>query len=515
MQIQARHTRDDSSLDPRRWIALGVVLLATFMGVMDMFIVNVAIPSIQKSLHADFSQVQLVIAGYTLAYSVGLVTGGRLGDVIGRKRMFLIGTAAFTLTSLAAGLSPDASVLIVFRVLQGLAAAVMLPQVTSIIQVSFPPVERNTAFSYFGAVNGLSSIVGQIIGGLLLRGDVLHLGWRAVFMVNIPIGVISLVMAASVLRETEADEQAKNKLDVIGALLLGVAVFLLVNPLAELSSSGWNGISDLQIVFAVVFSALFVAYERRLERQGILALVPFRLFRFGAFRSGLLIRFFFATGISPLFFCLAFYLQVGVALSPLQSGLVFCALAVGFTITSLVAKWMLPKLWGRVLVIGGIGETIGVVCLIAVVASNGGPHIALLVLALLLFGLGEGLVASPINPIALLGIPRADVGAASGVLLTLQAAAGALGVAVIGTVFLDIAKTARATSGAWHVLHAYGQAFAVMLLIMVALNVFMIGLSRRLPRSQAAAESVGENDETVVQRQGHDESMVVGRDQAE
>src|ERR671937_668645 len=181
-------------LNPRRWLALGVVLIAVFMQLMDISIVNVAIPSIQRDLDASYSQVQWVLAGYQLAFAVVLITGGRLGDIFGRKRLFLLGMTGFTLASALCGLAQNPEMLIGSRVVQGLAGAMMFPQVLSVIQVTFPPRERGTAFGVFGAVVGLATIAGPLVGGLLIQGNLLGLDWRPIFLVNVPIGVAALTL---------------------------------------------------------------------------------------------------------------------------------------------------------------------------------------------------------------------------------------------------------------------------------------------------------------------------------
>ena len=228
---------ENLSIDPRRWWALVVVLAATLMSIIDSSIVNVAIPSIQLELHTNTAQIQLVVVGYILAYAVGLVTGGRLGDMLGRKRMFQLGMLGFALASLVCGLAPNPIILILFRVIQGLGSALMVPQVISIIQVSFLPKEKPVAFSMYGAVVGFASVFGQILGGLLIGSNFMDFGWRNVFLVNVPIGVIALIASVPLVRESYAS--GTKKLDMIGVGLLTLGLVLLTYPLSTGEDAGW------------------------------------------------------------------------------------------------------------------------------------------------------------------------------------------------------------------------------------------------------------------------------------
>lgn len=475
--------------DPRRWIALAIVLFASFMGVVDSFIVYVSAPSIGRSLHANFGQLQLIIAGYTLTYGVGLVTGGRLGDIVGRKRVFQIGVAAFTMTSVASASAPNASWLIAFRFLQGLAAAAMLPQAISLIQVTFPQNERNRAFGVFGAVNGSASIAGQIMGGLLLRANVFGLGWRAIFMVNVPIGVVGFGLAAAVLQEMphRAGER-RSRLDVVGVVVLGSAVFLMIFPLTRHSTSAWDAASTGEVIIAAALVIVFMLHEARLERRRALPLVPLRLFRHRSYRNGLVLRLFFAAGSSAIFLGLAFYLQAGAGLSPLASAYEFTGLGVGFVASCLYAKRLLPRLWGGVVVLGGITNAVGL-SLVAVIAAEGGPRqLGPLEIGLIIFGVGQGFIATAINPVALFGLKSDDAGAASGVLMTVQTIAASIGVATLGTLFISIAAGAGGKVGALQRLHHYGRGLEILAFLVAGIALIVGGIARILPRSFDSAK---------------------------
>ncbi len=491
-------------VDPRRWLSLGVLLFASFMGVVDSFIVNVSAPSIERALHASFGQIQLVIASYTLAYGVGLVTGGRLGDIIGRKKMFQIGTAAFTATSLASALAPNPSVLIAFRVLQGLSAAAMLPQVISLIQVSFPSRERPRAFGIFGAVNGSSAVAGQVIGGLLLRANIANLGWRTVFLVNIPVGVLSLIVSSIVVSDRPGARGGRRpRLDIGGVALLGPAVFFVIYPLARESSDGWSLYSSLEVVLAAALFVSFWLYEARAEGR-IDPLVPLHLFAVRSFRNGLFARAAFSAGASTMFLCLSFYLQQGIGFSPLSSAAIFVFLGAGYVSSSLITRRLLPRFWARIMVYAGLGQIVSLTFLALVVTMGGGRHLVLLVIALCLFGSMQGLISTSNNPIGLHGLQPADAGAASGVLLTTQTVFSSIGVAVIGTIYIGVVHAyGRGPFSGLARLHHYGHAFEVALEVMIGLTLALSAISATMPRSLKEADASSARDARVMQKVVH------------
>ena len=223
--------------DPRRWLTLVILLLAAFMNLLDVSIVNIAIPSIQRGLHASYADVQWALAGYTLAYALVLITGGRLGDTFGRKRLFLIGVAGFTIMSALCGAATGPGMLIGCRVAQGAMGAIMVPQVLAVIQVIFPPHERIKALAGFGVTAGLGTISGPLIGGLLIQHDLLGLGWRSIFLINVPVGLITLVASSVLVRESRSANPPK--LDPVGVALIRAALLLLLYPLVQGRQFGW------------------------------------------------------------------------------------------------------------------------------------------------------------------------------------------------------------------------------------------------------------------------------------
>ncbi|MFC4907269.1 MFS transporter [Actinomadura gamaensis] len=413
----------------RRWIALAGILLATFMGLLDVNIVTVAIPSVQHDLHATFGEVQFVAAGYTLAYAVELVTGGRLGDRHGRRRTFLTGVALFVLASVACAAAPSVLFLIAARVVQGLAAAVMLPQVLSIIQDAFTGPARATALGAYGATIGLASIAGQIVGGALLAWNPLDLGWRSAFLVNVPFGAVALLVAGRTVRESHG---ARARTDLIGAAVLALAlVALLLPPVLEAS----RAVLAAGLALGAVLLAVFVRIERRQSDP----LVPPRLLAQRRIVRGLLTVLAFYAGNAGFFLLLAYHLQAGLGRTPLQSGLIFAPLGVGFAVTSLAGRRFAALTSGAVLAGAGLSAVPAVVLTVPQHSQ-----VAWLLPALTLCGAGQGLVAAPLIGKVLEGVDPADAGAASGVLLTATQIANAAGVALVGGLF---ARTLGAAPG--------------------------------------------------------------------
>ncbi|TQS25420.1 MFS transporter [Microbispora sp. KK1-11] len=421
--------RAEAAVGTRQWIALASVLLATFMGLLDGSIVTVAVPSIQDDLNASFGEAQLVIAGYTLAYAVGLVTGGRLGDLYGRRRLFTAGVAAFVAASATCALAPTAPVLIGTRVLQGLAAAVMLPQVLSIIQASFAGPARKTALGMYGATVGLAAISGQIVGGGLLTWNLLDLGWRAAFLVNVPAGVLAVAVARRTVAESHGP---RTRLDLAGAVLLAAALAGLLLP-AALGWPAWGWAPA--VAGAAALAAFWFA-----ERGRAYALVPLRLL--GRVVPGLLTVLAFYAGNAGFFLLLAYHLQAGLGLSPLAGALVFAPLGIGFAAASVAGRRSGRIVTGAALMTLSL---LGVVVVALMVPRSG--QVAWLVPALALSGIGEGLVAAPLIGAVLAQVAPSDAGAAGGILLTATQVANACGVTLIGGLFAAVLGGAPGTAG--------------------------------------------------------------------
>jgi EmrB/QacA subfamily drug resistance transporter len=429
--------RAPGGADPRRWVALAVVLTAGFMQLVDISIVNVAIPSIQRDLDATYAEIQWVLAGYQLAFAVMLITGGRLGDIFGRKRLFMAGMAGFTLASALCGLAQSPGMLIGSRVLQGLMGAVMFPQILSVIQVTFPPRERATAFGLFGATIGLATITGPLVGGLLIDADLMGLGWRPIFLVNVPIGVAALAVASRYLVESRAPRALR--LDPGGVAIVTAGLLLLVYPLVQGRELDWPLWTFLSMAAAVPVLAGFAVYERRKKALDGSPLVDPDLFRERGFVAGLAVAGIFFMGIPAFFLTFSLWLQIGLGFTALHSGLTGIPFAVGSALASTASVRLAPSLGRRILSAGCLLLVAGMAGLIWTVGRyDGAVHSWQLLPALLVCGLGLGSVVAPLVNIVLAGIRGQDAGAASGVLSTVQQVGGAVGVAVIGVVFFGL-----------------------------------------------------------------------------
>jgi EmrB/QacA subfamily drug resistance transporter len=424
-------------LDPRRWLALGVVLIAVFMQLMDISIVNVAIPSIQRDLDASYSQVQWVLAGYQLAFAVVLITGGRLGDIYGRKRLFLIGVSGFTIASALCGFAPSPVMLVGSRILQGAMGALMFPQALAVTQVEFPQRERGAAFGVTGAVIGLATISGPLLGGLLIAGNLFGLDWRPIFLVNLPLGVLAVAAALVLLRESKAE--GALRLDPGGVAIVSVALLMLVYPLVEGRDLGWPAWTFLLMAASLPVFTAFALYERRKTRRDNSPLVVLGLFGERAFVSGLLLNLVFFSGVAAFFLTFSLFLQIGLGFTALHSGLTTIPFSVGTAVGSAVSVRLAPRLGRSILSLGCLLLVAGMLAVIATI-SRYGEHIHSwqLLPALVICGLGLGLTIPPLINVILAGISGRNAGSASGVLSTTQQVGGALGVAIIGVIFFGL-----------------------------------------------------------------------------
>lgn len=424
----------DGELDPRRWVVLAVILTATFMVLLDISIVNVAIPSIQRNLHATYGQVQFVIALYSLPYALVLITGGRLGDIFGRKRLFIVGVSGFTLASALCGLAQSPEMLIISRVVQGTFAALMYPQVLSITQITFPPRERATAFALFGAIIGIGSITGPLLGGLLIQANLFDLEWRPIFLVNLPVGIGSVVAAWMLLRESKA--QHANRLDPIGVLIVSVGLFLLIYPLIEGRDAGWPLWAFVSMALSLPVLVLFLVFERGKTAREDSPLVDMHLFSNRAFVAGILISLLLLSGVGSFFLTFSLYMQIGLGFTALHAGLTTVPFALGSMVSSGLSARLLPRMGKRILSLGASIVIVGIVLLIAVIHVVGTDITSLKLAApLLVTGFGFGFIVAPLVNIVLAGVDPHSAGSASGVLTTMQQIGSAMGIALVGVIF--------------------------------------------------------------------------------
>jgi EmrB/QacA subfamily drug resistance transporter len=422
--------------DPGRWASLAVVLTGAFLAALDFFIVNVSIPAIRTSLKATFAEVQLIIASYGLTYAVLLISGGRLGDIYGRRKMFVWGVTSFTAASLLCGIAPSPILLIAARALQGVSGALLFPQVLSIIQVTFPLRERATAFGFFGTVIGLSSFAGNAIGGVLVSADVWHLGWRPIFLINLPIGLLTVLFAEKFVKESSSPKA--RRLDLGGVAILSVALSLLLYPLIQGRESGWPPWAFICLIAFIPTLLIFVRFERQVTARGGSPLVELSLFHNRVFVIGLCSGVCFFRGAATFFLISTIFLQNGLGYSPRQAGLTFLWFAIAFLGSSLASVRVQPKLGSRIINLGVMFMISGLASLLWVSWSRGAALTSFnLAPVLLIYGTGQGFVMPTLINTILMNIKGHDAGSASGVLTTVQQASFATGVAVIGTVFFS------------------------------------------------------------------------------
>jgi MFS family permease len=433
----SRQVRTASAPPVLGGLGLFTVLLGAALPLIDFFIVNVALPTIGRDLAASESVLELVVSGYGLAYAVLLVLGGRLGDLFGRRRLFLGGMAAFGLTSLACGLAPTAWTLVAARVAQGAASAAMLPQVLATIQAATSGQRRAKAMGLYGATAGLSMVAGQILGGVLVAADIAGTGWRSVFLVNVPVVVLGLVLAARAVPETRS--QNPEPVDGPGTVLLAASLLALLAPLTEGRSAGWPLWTWLSLAAFPFVAAAFYAVERRADRLGRTPLVPPSLFQLVSLRRGLVLIVPFAIGFSGFMFVIAVALQRGAGLGPVQAGLALAPMAVVFFFVSLAGPRLAAKYGTRVVTAGAVIQALGV-GLMALTAWRSWPDLGLVELlpGAAVAGAGQALQLPVIFRIVLSEIPTARAGVGSGVMVTIQQSALALGVATLGTLFLSL-----------------------------------------------------------------------------
>ncbi|MFH8350347.1 MFS transporter [Streptomyces sp. NPDC018045] len=463
-------------------IALAVVLVASFMELLDATIITVAAPAIAEGLGAGEATLQWTVAGYTLALGAGLITGGRVGDQFGRRRVFLIGLAAFAVTSSACALAPDPAVLVATRVAQGLAGGLMVPQVFGIIRSSFAPAARAKAFGAYGAVLGLASVAGPLLGGVLVDADAFGLGWRTIFWVNVPVAAVGLVLGVRFLPESHTTGRAR--LDLPGAALAATAAVSVLLPLVQGHEWGWPWWSFALLALAVPVTVLFLGRERRLVTRGGQPVLDPGLLRVRAFSSGLAASALFFGAIGSFFLLLSLYLQYGTGRSALSAGAVILPYAVGSTLTSGVGVQLAPRIGRLLLVTGSLVLAASQLLLLLVVRGGAEPSYWHLAWPLFIGGLGLGLTSPSLVNVVLAGVPARDAGAAGGVLTTVGQIGNAIGVAVLGVGFfstLDETSAAGAPP-----LTAYGDALSSVLPWQITFYVVAAALMLLLPRHTTA-----------------------------
>ncbi|MGW4911846.1 MFS transporter [Streptomyces sp. NPDC004270] len=457
-------------------VGVFILLAGAFLPIMDFFITNVALPSIDASLHASASSLELVIAGYGVAYATLLVLGGRLGDRYGRRRIFLGALVGFVVASLACGLAPGVSALIGARIVQGATAALLIPQVLATFHHVLEGERKARAVALYGATSGIAAVVGQLVGGLLVSADIAGTSWRPIFLVNVPIGVVVLCVAARVVPATRSHHPVG--IDLPGTVLFAATLTALLVPLTEGHSLGWPWWTWLLIAVAVVLGAATYVVEKRAERRGEVPLLPPSLLRLPSMSRGLAMVFAFSIGFGAFMFVFALTVQNGLHADALHGGLAILPMALLFFAGSLLAPRLLTRFGRAALSAGAVVQLAGLASLVTVLLINW-PHVSLwaMALPLALIGAGQSMLFAGLFRSVLADVPTHLGGIGSGVLITLQQSGLALGVATLGTLYLTLAP------------HGVQHAFAGVEYVQMGIVALLAVGATALPRFSRATAS--------------------------
>ena len=419
-----------------QWIALIGLLLASLMDLLQTQVILVAVPVIQQDLHASPAVMQWATAGYSLAFGLALVPGGRIGDLIGRKRVFLLGTAGFVAMSLLAGLSVNGEMLVVTRVVQGVVAGLMVPQVLTLIQVNFSGAGRARALGMMAGVPAVAGVCGPILGGVIGDADWFGLGWRPVFLINIPIGIICVLMTAGMVRESRSDD--RRGLDLLGAVILAAGLLGLLYPLVQGSKAGWPVWTYASLAAGVVILVLFALYERGRARGGRATLVEPSLFKDPGFVGGMLVSMVVFASTS-VFFILALFEQYALGFRPIETGLSFFPFPIGLMLGVGLAMRLVHTLGRKIVFAGNLIIAVGMAAMSLAVAYAG-AHLTIweLVPGMVIAGFGMALAGMTVMTIALSKVPPDHAGSASGAINTAFQIGPAIGIAIVGTVYYEL-----------------------------------------------------------------------------
>ncbi|MBT2491713.1 MFS transporter [Streptomyces sp. ISL-96] len=485
--------------DRRRWFALAIVMTAAFMDLVDVTIVNIAIPSIQQDLGADFGAIQWITAGYALAFAAGLITGGRLGDIYGRKRLFLIGITGFTLASALCGFAPNPEILVASRILQGAMAALMVPQVLSIVHATFPAHERGKVFGLFGAVVGLGAVSGPMLGALLTEWNLFGLGWRPIFLINLPVGIAGLILGIRFISESKAPKALR--LDLVGVALATLGLLMLIYPLTRGEELDWPLWGHLSMIASPAVFALFIAYERYKTRKDGSPLVELSLFKVKSFAAGIAVQLTFGVALGIFFLVWTLYMQVGLGWSALRAGTtgipfsIAVSLAAGLSVQKLV-----PRFGRKVLQAGALTMVAGLLLYIWE-ADRYGTAIQSwqMALPLIVMGLGMGLIVAPLTDAVLADVPREHAGSASGLINTMGQMGNALGLGLVSVVFFGVIDDGLAPNAlGMAFVDAFQNALWWTTAVLVVIFCVMFALPARPRVGAEAAATAGVAKEPVL-----------------
>lgn len=460
-------------------LALAILLLGGFITVFDLFVVNVAIPSMQSDLGVGFAEIGFVIAGYELAFGVLLIAGGRLGDRHGRRRLFMLGMAGFAVTSFLCGIAPDATSLIIARLLQGATGAILFPQVYALLRVMYDDDGRRRAFGLLGMTLGLAAIAGQVLGGLIVESNLFGLGWRIIFLINLPIGLIA-VLAARIIPESGSSDALRVDWPGIGLATMGLLLLLL--PLLEGPNIGWPIWTWISMAASIVLLATFLAWEHLVAKRGGDPAIDLTLFRNMGFSAGSLVVLLIYSTSTSLFLCFALLVQSGLGLTPFEAGMLFAPASVGFVASSMLAPKLVAR-FGNISIAGGaLIYAAGIGWLI--VAASGlvdGAETFALIPPLILFGFGQGLSMTPLLNLVIGYVEESHAGMAAGFISTMQQVGGAFGVSVVGIFFVSIldGKASEGISNASRYADAFSGAMIYNLVAVAVAAVLIAVIARK------------------------------------
>ncbi|MBX9398801.1 MFS transporter [Streptomyces sp. TRM72054] len=470
-----------SGPDRRRWFALAIVMTAAFMDLVDVTIVNIAIPTIQRHEGASFSQIQWITAGYALAFAAGLITGGRLGDIHGRKRVFLIGIGGFTLASALCGLAATPEMLVGARILQGAMAALMVPQVLAIVHATFPAHERGKVFGLFGAVVGLGAVSGPLLGALLTEWNLFGLEWRPIFLINLPVGIAGLILGRRFITESRAPYAIK--LDLVGVALVTLGLLMLLYPLTRGRELGWPLWGYVSMGAALVVFGALVAYERRKAARDGSPLIELSLFKVKSFAAGIAVQTVFGIALGIFFLVWTLYMQYGLGWGPLRAGLTGVPFSIAVSVAAGVSVQKLVPRFGRgVLQAGALVMAAGLTLYIWESERYGlGIASWQMALPLVVMGAGMGLIVAPLTDAILSEVPREHAGSASGLISTVQQMGNALGLGLVSVVFFGVVddRVAEAVQPGPAFVDGFQHAVGWVAGVMVVIFLLMFALPRR------------------------------------
>lgn len=448
------------------WVSLAVILLAPLITVIDVFIVNISTPAIKKYFHSSDAALELVIASYLLGYAVFLITGSRTGDYLGKKKVFITGLAAFTITSAMCGFATSMEMLIVSRLLQGVAAAFTVPQTITLIQLSFQsPADRDKAYGLYGMALGTGATLGQFLGGYFISSHLITDSWRLIFLVNLPFGIVAMLLAWFFVQES--GQNKGTRFDVPGIILLTLALSLLIYPVIQGAELGWPTWTIMMLAAALILLGVFIVYQHWLGKRQRDPLVPLELFRIRSFNTGIISVLFFFGVNTAYIFIVAIYFQNGFHMSPFTAGNYFVMQTIPFLLASLWSIKNAARFGVRLLQFACILMILSFI--IQLILFQGDVLTPYDILpCLIIYGSGSGLLMPSLLKVAMWDIPPAKAGSATGVYSTIQQFASALGVSMLGGIFLYLARN----SGDFYI--AYKTALFCMmgylLIVMIVLN---------------------------------------------